>query len=192
MPFKQFIPTFLLIMVATLSGWLVIKSLEAPLNTPLLPREPDAYMYNVRAVRMNALEGTPQDQLFTPLMVHYPLGDTTAVVTPHVVVFNSNGAPWHIYALHGQAQAGVSTIQLWDHVRLEQAASAQNQAMTITTTAMTIFPQQQYAETQQPVQLWQQPGGTASSVGLRAYLKTGIIELLSQAHGQYQSAAPKK
>jgi lipopolysaccharide export system protein LptC len=106
-------------------------------------------------------------------------------------VFNSNGEqPWNIYADRGQARHGADIIQLWDNVRLLQAAGAKNQALTIKTSAMTIYPQQQYAETDQPITLWQ-PGGTASSVGLRAWQKTGIIELLSRAQGHYQNT-PKK
>jgi lipopolysaccharide export system protein LptC len=185
---RQLMPTFLLLLAAALSSWLVIKSLEAPVNTPEPPQNPDAYMFNVSAVKMNALDGTPQDELFSPEMVHYPTADTTNVTTPHIIIFNSNGEePWHIYADQGQARNGTDILQLTSNVRLQQAAGPHNQALIINTSAMTIYPDQQYAETDQPIKLWQ-PSDTATSVGLKAYQQTGIIDLLSQARGHYLNA----
>lgn len=185
MSFSKLFPIFLLILAAALTSWLLARSFEAPVASTSLPQNPDAYMYNVTAVRTNALSGTLQDQLFTPEMIHYSIGDTTNITTPHLIIFNSSGEPWNIYANHGQAQSGVTTLQLWDNVRLIQAAGPKNAALSMTTSAMTVFPKDQYAETAQPVTLWQ-TGGKATSVGLHAYLKTGIIDLLSQARGQYQ------
>jgi LPS export ABC transporter protein LptC len=188
MPFRQILPTFLLLLAAALSGWLVIKSLEAPINQAESARNPDAYIFNVNAVKMDAITGTPDDQLYSPQMIHYPANNTTNMITPHLIVFNDNGdQPWNIYADKGQAQQGADIIQLQDNVRLLQAAGTNNQALTITTTAITIHPKQQYVENNQLTNLWQ-PSGTASSVGIRAWQKTGIINLLSQAKGHYQNS----
>lgn len=186
MHFNQFLPTFLLLLAAVLSSWLVIKSLQEPVDRPESPQNPDAYVFNINAVKMNVDTGTPTDQLFSPEMVHYPTNNSTNITTPHLTVFQNNEQPWQINADRGQAINGSEVIQLWDHVKLEQAAGPNNQAFIITTTAMTIYPKQQYAETNQPIMLWQ-PSGTVNSVGLRAYQTTGIIDLLSQVKGHYLS-----
>lgn len=192
MPFSQFIPTFMLMLAAVLSSWLVIKSLEMPVNRPEPPQNPDTYMFNVSATKMNALTGKPQDQLFSPQIVHYAAGDIANVTTPHIVIFSDNGnQPWNITANNGQAQNGIDTVLLWNNVRMVQAAGPTNAAMTITTSSITIFPHQQYAQTQQAVTLVQ-PSGTASAIGLHAYLETGVMDLLTQARGQYQNVTATK
>ncbi len=187
---RQLITLFPLLLLATFSGWLAYKNSQAIVQNQNAAQNPDSFTKNVAAMRMNVDSGTPQDELFAPNMVHYPAGDTTNVTTPHIVIFNADGTnnePWHIYSLKGQAQNGTTIVQLWDHVRLHQAAGPNNSEMTITTSALTVYPKDQYATTQQPVQLVQ-PGGVANSVGLRADLKTGDIQLFSQARGHYQQA----
>jgi lipopolysaccharide export system protein LptC len=187
MTINQLTPTLLLLLAAAFSSWLVFNSLTAPLDRVEPPQNPDAYVFKVNALKMNAVSGKPQDQLFSPQMIHYPLGDTVALTLPHLIVFNDDDQqPWHIYANQGQTHKGIDTIQLWDHVQLKQAAGPANQSLLITTSEINIFPKQQYAATQQAVTLWQ-PGGNAHATGLRAWQKTGVIDLLSSAHGQYQN-----
>ena len=48
------------------------------------------------------------------------------------------------------------------------------------------FPQQQYAQTQQPVRI-DGAGGVSTGTGMKAYLKESRIHLLSNVRGQYEA-----
>lgn len=185
MTLRQSIPSLLLFMAAAFSSWLVVASLKKPLATPDSPQNPDSFAVDTMATRMRATDGLPKEQLFTSLLVHYPQGDKTDITAPHLIIFNEdNKQPWHIYADKGQTQNGIAVLQLWDNVRLVQAASAQNPSLTAITSKLTIFPKKDYAETQQPVNLTHTLG-TASAIGLHANFKTGVINLLAHVHGHY-------
>ena len=59
------------------------------------------------------------------------------------------------------------------------------------TSQLYVFPDKQYAETDKPVTI-EQPGSVINSVGLRAFMDTGKVELLSQARGTYEANETKK
>ncbi len=52
---------------------------------------------------------------------------------------------------------------------------------------MTVFPQQEYAQTEQPVRI-DGAGGVSTGTGMKAYLKESRIHLLSNVRGQYEAA----
>jgi lipopolysaccharide export system protein LptC len=188
---RKIFTLFPLLLIATFTGWLAYKGLQAPIRNDSAANRADSFMKNVTALRMNIDTGLPQDELLTPSMIHYPKGDTTDLTTPHFIIFNTDSQPWHVTSNLGQAQNGVSVIQLWDHVKIHQDAGPQNQEINITTSMLTIYPHEQYAITQEPVTLTQ-PGAIAHSIGVRADLKSGDIQLFSQARGQYLPPPPQK
>ena len=51
---------------------------------------------------------------------------------------------------------------------------------------MTVFPQKQYAQTEQAVRI-DGAGGTTTGKGMKAYLKDGRMDLLSNVRGQYEA-----
>lgn len=182
---QYFITTFFLL-AACIGTWLLLTAIEnrsVPLNNN---DRPDSYMLNVTATSLDE-NGNLKDELQAPKLVHFAKGDTTNVTKPHFILYNADatGQPWHVYADQGQARDGINVLDLWGNVRLEQPAGPDNAAITMVTSAITVFPKEQYAQTQQPVKVWQS-GSVATSVGMRINLKTGNIELLSQAKGKYQ------
>jgi len=186
---KQYLSTIFLLATGCILTWVLQNILENR-SIPLANiNNPDSYMTGVTATRLN-LKGQLQDELRSPLMIHYLKDDKTDLTTPHFIIYNegTDNPPWNVYANYGQAQHGVDTIQLWDNVKLQQPAGPQNAAITMVTSAMTIYPQPQTAVTNQPVKVWQL-GSVVNSVGLKANMKTGEIDLLSQARGKYQPTA---
>lgn len=182
---KQYTTSFLLLLGAAISTWLVIK---LPPPTALSATQPDAdksYMSHVTITRMDAITGKPQDELQTPLMVHSATSGKTAITRPHFIIFQPVGEPWNLYSDHGQTQNGVDILDLWDHVVLTQPPGPQNQSMTITTSAVTIYPKKKYAETAQAV-MGTQPGTTLQAIGMHTDFNTGIVNLLSNVRGENQ------
>ncbi|CAN5309119.1 hypothetical protein BH10PSE19_BH10PSE19_16650 [soil metagenome] len=105
---------------------------------------------------------------------------------PHVVFYNREEAPWHLYAMHGQSKEAFTTLLFWDDVKLQQTP-VDKPEVTITTSTLTVYPKKDLAITDQPATLITGQN-TAMSVGVRANLKTEEVELLSKARGYY---APK-
>lgn len=188
---KQYVVSFLLLLCTAISIWLVLK-LPAP--PPLTSTQPDAnnsYMTDVIITRMNAESGKPQDQLESSFMVHSSLDGKTTITRPHFIIFQTVGEPWHLYGDNGQTQNGVDILNLWGHVTLTQPPGPQNQTMTITTSAVTIFPKMKYAETTQPV-TGLQPGNVLQAIGMHTDFKTGIVNLLSHVQGKSQGQGIQK
>lgn len=180
---KQNIISAVLLPFAFASTWLILQWLGTT-NNSIKETDPDSFISNVIAIKMNDL-GNPQDELLTPLMEHYPLNDTTAIITPHLIMYPDKGEAWHIHSNKGKSQQGIKEVTLWDNVVITQAAGPYNVATTMTTSSITIYPKAQTAQTEQPVHI-QQPGGNVNSTGLKANLNTGTIDLLSQVSGNYQ------
>lgn len=183
---KQTIISIILLPFAFLATWLLFQWLEMPQTIPAQANQSDAYAVQVLSVRMT-VEGKPKDQLSSPLVVHYPQHDTYDITAPRLIVFPEIGTPWYMYADKGQARDNVKVIDLWNNVRIERAGGPFNQAMKMTTQGLTIYPNEQYAETRLPVTI-EQPGGAVHAVGMNANLKTDTLNLISQTRGQYDKA----
>jgi len=182
---KEYSVGFVLLLCTALSSWLVLNT--SPVTTTPVDQTnyPESIMTNAIITRMNSTSGLPQDQLQTPLLVHYTTGDLTKMTQPRFVFMQEAGEPWHLSADQGQANNGVDLVKLSGHVALTQAKSADNPPISITTSAVTIYPKQQFAETDQPI-VAQQPDKMIQAVGMQTHFKTGTVELLSHVQGKYQ------
>ena len=77
--------------------------------------------------------------------------------------------PWHVQSERGEVNPGGTEVELIDSVRVTRT-DEKNRDTLITTTRMTVFPQQQYAQTEQPVRI-DGAGGVSTAKGMKAYLK---------------------
>lgn len=151
---------------------------------------PDSFMVNATYLRMDQ-NGNLHNKIFVTKMLHYTNNNMSDFTNPKVIIYGKDQSPWNITANYGQSEAGIEKVYLWNNVKIHQAASTNNSEMTITTTKLTIFPQTQSAETDQPITIIQ-PGEQVNSVGLKANLQKGEVQLLSQAKGVYQATAKEK
>jgi lipopolysaccharide export system protein LptC len=191
MSINSLIRLFPLLLLVAFSSELLYKTLYSPLKIVPTSTRPDAFVTNITILIMNPDTGKPQDQLFSPRMLHYPANNTTDITTPHFVILGSDLEPWHITSVYGKAKNGINTVTLWNDVKIHQAPSAKNQEITMTTSELTIFPQKKIIQTQAPVRIWS-PAGVINAIGLHANLNTGSISLLSKARGKYLPEAEKK
>ncbi|MGF6670288.1 LPS export ABC transporter protein LptC [Pseudomonas monsensis] len=81
--------------------------------------------------------------------------------------------------------SGGTQVELIDSVRIKRT-DEKNRDLLVTSTRMTVFPQDQYAQTEQPVRI-DGAGGVSTGVGMKAYLKESRIHLLSNVRGQYEA-----
>jgi lipopolysaccharide export system protein LptC len=185
--FKNKVISSLFIFAIGFSGWSIFHSNKSTgsLATDTLPR-PDAFMENVIATVMNK-EGTPKLKIETPKMVHYAEHDNTHLTTPHVTLFRNSPNPWYIDSDFADATRGTEQIRFANHVVIHHPADRANPNTHMETATLTIFPNKQIAETDQPVTITQ-PDTTIHAIGMLTNLADGTVKLLSQARSEY---APK-
>lgn len=147
--------------------------------------DPDAFLTKVTAFYLNK-EGKLQTQFKSPRMLHYYLENKTEFENPHFLIYTNNNSPWHIFALHGQAIAGIESVKLWDNVRIHQDQSKTNHELNLQTNMMTLHPKTQTANTDQPV-LVIQPGYQVSATGVQLSLKEEKVDLMSDAKGEFSA-----
>jgi lipopolysaccharide export system protein LptC len=181
---KNTLVGLLLILSIGLSSWSIIigKKLDAlvPTNSSTAP---DAYMEDVVATILNK-QGIPSMKIETPKMVHYPENDMTDISKPHITVYRQSPEPWYINSTFAKANEGIEQILFWDNVIIHHAADSDNPTTTMTTTSLTVFPNQQLAKTDKPITVTQ-PNATLHAIGMLANMNDGTVRLLSNARGEY-------
>lgn len=187
---KTFVLSLVLVSALAFSTWLIRKSITEEQTTAHNSTDtPDAFMVNATYVRMDQ-NGNIHNKIFVSRMEHYAANDTSDFTNPEVMIYGQDQMPWKVTANYGQSESGIEEVHLWDNVKIHQSAGTNNNELTITTNSLTIFPQEQSAATNQPITI-AQPGTVVNSVGLKANLQKGEVQLLSQAKGTYKSGEQK-
>lgn len=116
---------------------------------------------------------------------HYPDARGSLMDQPFLTVRAESGSPWLIRAKRGNSPPGEQEIFLKDDVRIDRAASARNVELALTTPAMRVVPDDDFAETAEAVSI-RTPGGQTMGVGMKAYLAQEQLNLLANVRGQYE------
>ncbi|MCW5589166.1 MAG: LPS export ABC transporter periplasmic protein LptC [Legionellales bacterium] len=175
----------ILLLLAFITGWLWWhRTHSLSLNFPPL-QKPTLLMTDVKAVRMNML-GSPQYQLQSRQIQFFQQQDKTYFIQPIVTLFSPNNPPWILQAREGMASAKFNTIDLYHHVILDQAKTAEHGATHGTTEKITLYPHQDLAQTQEIVTITRD-GNRIQGQGMRADLKKDWIEFLAQVVANYDT-----
>lgn len=110
--------------------------------------------------------------------------DYADITKPELTLHSAGSPPWTVIADTGKASDNGNLIQLWDNVHLWQT-DAQGQKSELVTPYLVVKPEQQYAETDKPVMITS-PGNVTHAVGMKAYLQTDTIQLLSQVRSIHE------
>jgi lipopolysaccharide export system protein LptC len=185
---KNTFTSILLVLGIGLSSWSILTGKKADALKPTnSSKEPDAYMENVIATIFNK-QGTPSMKIETPKMVHYADNDTTNISKPRITVYRQTPEPWYINSNFAKATQGIEQILFWDDVIIHHAHDINNPTTTMTTTSLTVFPNQQLAKTNEAITV-SQPDSTLHAVGMFANMNDGTVKLLSQTRGEYVPAS---
>jgi len=175
----------LLIIAIALSTWSILKASHTIKVVAMTDdtHQPDAFMEDVVAIMINK-NGSPSLKIKAPRMIHYYEDDVTHIEKPDITVYRQSSEPWHIHAEFAKAMKGIHQIEFWNHVIIDHQSDEANPTTTITTSALTVYPNDQLANTKEAV-TFLQPGTTVHGIGMNANLKVGTIKLLSAARGEY-------
>ena len=144
----------------------------------------DYYALNAHSVQFLP-DGKLQYEMTSDKVEHLKSTEVTLLTNPDLNMFRGTEFPWHVQSEKGEVNPDGTQVELIDSVRITRF-DEKNRRTLITTTRMTVFPQQQYAQTDQPVRI-DGAGGVSTGNGMKAYLKESMIHLLSNVRGQYEA-----
>ena len=130
-------------------------------------------------------DGRVQYEMTSEKAEHVKATDITLVTKPDLNMYRGTDFPWHVTSDRGEVNPGGTEVELIDNVRIARTDEKQRETI-ITSSRMTVFPQKQYAQTEQAVRI-DGAGGTTTGKGMKAYLKEGKMDLLSNVRGQYEA-----
>ena len=158
--------------------------LEDPISDSLsgnVPRnDPDLYMLNAQ-IKRYANNGFLAYQLSADRFTHFPLTNLTTLVTPNLTLLSRESTPWEINAEQGRLMSKSpfreEIVELWSNVAAHKEESNGN-FIKIQTDSLTVFPDKNYAETNETIYLTENNTVTTAA-GLRANFEASTFVLLS-------------
>ncbi|OGT37524.1 MAG: LPS export ABC transporter periplasmic protein LptC [Gammaproteobacteria bacterium RIFCSPHIGHO2_12_FULL_37_14] len=183
MTYKNTIISSITILMVLLAAWITLAYQAKPSISKQETPQPDTVMENVVATMMNK-QGKPKLKIVTTKLMHYIENDTTDLISPELTLFRQSPQPWHITSKFAKASGGINQIDFWGNVVIRHAITATDPSTVIRTATLTVYPNKQTAETNDPITL-AQPNTFIKATGMLADMNSGDIKLLSQARGEY-------
>lgn len=115
---------------------------------------------------------------------HLKASDITLVDSPDLQLYRGTPHPWHVRSEKGEVAPEGKQVELIDKVRIART-DAKGRPTVITSSRMTVFPDEEYAQTQQAVRI-EAANGVTTAQGMKAYMNDGKISLLSNVRGQHE------
>ncbi len=136
--------------------------------------DPDFYMLNA-SIRQFGGNGQLRHTLKAGRFTHFPLTDLTAMQMPGMTITVAGSAPWKITAREGriinESKYREEAVELWDTVIAEKPGR-NNKFISIRTDSLTVYPEREYAETNEKVRIDSETGSTTAA-GMKAFLDRG-------------------
>jgi lipopolysaccharide export system protein LptC len=149
---RPWIPAALLAAVGA-AAWLLLGPVEQPEPRAVeRPRQPDYVVRDFTAVETNAA-GSPDRRLSARELRQFVAEDLTELERPHLLLYQDQGPPWSVEALHGLLLDGGDEVRLRDQVRVTRAAFADASAVRLETAEISLWPERHYAEGDRPVRI---------------------------------------
>ena len=174
----------LLGVLAALSWWLYRDATDAqPPVREASDNSPDAFVDNMILNTLDS-DGRLAHRLTAERADHFP-GDRAELVAPALEVHRQRGMPWSVRSKAATVSAAGKQIELKGAVEIHRQTESGDDAVHAYTTRLLLRPDDQYAETDAAVR-YVSAGTQFTAVGMRAFLKEGRVELLSQVTGRYE------
>lgn len=150
--------------------------------------ESDQHQVNLLIYHASSTEFNPngsiKSKMTAPKATHTPFQNVTLITKPQLVVYSDKRIPWHVQADHGRMKQGSKVAYLWGHVLIHQDQSADSPATTITTSALTFYPDRSFATTRRFTTI-SRPGFKLKAKGMTVNFKSGVLTTHSQTQGTY-------
>lgn len=143
----------------------------------------DFYVINAQAMQYQP-DGKLQYEMTAAKLEHLKTSDVTLLTDPDLLLFRGTTLPWHVRSERGEVSPRGEEVELIDAVRIERT-DAKGRPTILTTSRLTVFPEKDYAQTQQAVAI-EAANGVTTAQGMKAYLNDGRMHLLSNVRGQHE------
>lgn len=135
----------LLLSAASFWLWQVLTRGEPPL--PDARRHaPDYYLIDMVRHTMDR-NGDLQNVLMADEVYHYPDDNSTELARPRMEIYNEEESPWQVVAERGSLKANTDLVVLHGRVEIWRLNDAGEREFEILTSELRVFPNVQYAET---------------------------------------------
>jgi lipopolysaccharide export system protein LptC len=184
---KLLTPTLFILaaaLVAALGYWNINPDsfFERP-ATASTENDIDFYAENARTLQYQ-VDGKLEYEMTAERVEHLNSSDTTLMTNPRMDLYRGTELPWKVSSARGEVGPGGDEVELIDQVRVERT-DAKGRPTILTTSRLTVFPQKEYAQTQQAVRI-DAANGVTTAQGMKAYLNDGRMLLLSNVRGQHE------
>lgn len=168
-------PIALLLLLVGLTFWLKrATEAEGLFSDSLLRHDPDYFAENFTVRRFDKT-GLLQNRMTAKRMVHYPDDDTSVVAEPKIL-FLKGPRPTHLSANQGLIASDAREVVLIGNVRSVREATQTDPEIVLTTSRLTIFPDDEVTRTDAAVTITQGPS-IIRGVGMEADNKTLIYQM---------------
>ncbi|QAX81856.1 LPS export ABC transporter periplasmic protein LptC [Candidatus Pseudomonas adelgestsugas] len=141
--------------------------------------------YVTHAYSMQFLpDGKVQYEMTSDKVEHLKDSKISLLTNPDMKLYRGTEFPWHVTSQHGEIKPDGTQVELIELVRVART-DQKNHNIIITSSSMTVFLQQQYAQTEQDVRI-DFGGSVLIGKGMKAYLKNSSLDLLSNVQGKYE------
>lgn len=142
--------------------------------------EPDSYMTQLYLKRF-----TPNGHVQYEFQAHRASRQADTEITilnePHML-FLDTPDPWETDSNFGKLVGSGQTVELWDNVHIRRT----NDSLSIRTSAITLYPERDYAETDRAVTM-DSDGTHTEGIGLEAYMNEQRMRLLSNVRSIHEA-----
>ncbi|PAU56563.1 LPS export ABC transporter periplasmic protein LptC [Pseudomonas sp. PIC25] len=143
----------------------------------------DFYAINARSVQFQE-DGKLRYEMRADRLEHVKATDITLLNKPDLLLYRGTELPWHVRSDRGEVAPEGQEVELIEAVRVERT-DAKGRPTILTTSRLTVFPEKEYAQTQQAVRI-EAANGVTTAQGMKAYLNDGRMLLLSNVRGQHE------
>ncbi|MGH8352873.1 MAG: LPS export ABC transporter periplasmic protein LptC [Pseudomonas sp.] len=143
----------------------------------------DFYVLNAHSVQYQ-IDGKLHYEMTADKLEHVKASDVTLLTRPNLQLYRGTPLPWHIQSARGEVAAEGKEVELIDQVRVART-DAKGRPTILTTSRLTLFPEKEYAQTEQAVRI-EAANGVTTAKGMKAYLNDGRMLLLSNVRGQHE------
>ncbi len=169
----------LILAFALTINWVMMESDESAELTP--GNDPDFYMLDATISQFDG-KGELQHRIAANRFTHFPLTDLTTMKSPALELGRTgDSVPWEITSSEGRILPSTEyreeIVELWSNVLAAKSGSG-GDFINIQTNSLTIYPERDYAETDEAVFIDNQSGRTTAA-GMKAFLDTGRFMFFS-------------
>jgi lipopolysaccharide export system protein LptC len=191
-PARRFSMAMLLALCAALalgSFWMLeVMRKAGEDNAPAGARtEPDYFVDDFTFVRMSKT-GQAEYRISGEKLTHHPNDDTHHITLPVVTTLAAEQPPMTARSQRAVVDRNSSQIQMMDNVTLNRAATANSDAMLLTTSYLLVLPDEDVMRTDKPVEITVGQS-KLTGTGMVANNTTRQLDLASDVHAFYQPPA---